>query len=344
MLCALIMAGGKGERFWPMSTEEKPKQFLNLLGEESMLQCTVKRLEEIIPLDRIFIVTAERYTTLIKEHLPNLPEKNIIVEPEARNTAPCIAFSAFYIREFYEDATIVVLPSDHLILDEEKFREIILAGESFVDKNNKSILTIGISPTRPDTGYGYIHTGIEKCKIDKHSVISVESFKEKPCLSLAEKYIKDSSYLWNSGMFIWKASTVIDLTKKFLPDTFNLINDMNLNDYKSICENYNKIEAVSVDYGIMEKADDIYVIPGDFGWDDLGSWNSLSRYKDTDINNNVIDGSVAILKSKNNIIQTIKKTYVMGIENLIVIETDNEIMIVNKDDISKIKELKNYGQ
>ncbi len=345
MLCALIMAGGKGERFWPMSTEEKPKQFLNLLGEESMIQCTVRRLEEIIPLERIFIVTAERYTALIHEHIPKLPKENIIIEPEVKNTAPCIAFSAFYIREYYENATIVVLPSDHLILEEEKFREIILTGEKFINnKEEDSILTIGIKPTRPDTGYGYIYANKKILDIDNYEVLSVESFKEKPCLELAEKYIKDSSYLWNSGMFIWKAKTIINLTKKYLPNIYKYVNRMNLDDYNSISENYSKLEAVSVDYGIMEKANNIYVIPGDFGWDDLGSWNSLSRYKDTDRNNNVIDGSIAILNSKNNIIQTMKKTYVMGIENLIVIETDNEIMIVNKNDISQIKELKNYGQ
>lgn len=345
MLCALIMAGGKGERFWPMSTEEKPKQFLNLLGEESMIQCTVRRLEEIIPLERIFIVTAERYTALIHEHIPKLPKENIIIEPEVKNTAPCIAFSAFYIREYYENATIVVLPSDHLILEEEKFREIILTGEKFINnKEEDSILTIGIKPTRPDTGYGYIYANKKILDIDNYEVLSVESFKEKPCLELAEKYIKDSSYLWNSGMFIWKAKTIINLTQKYLPNIYKYVNRMNLDDYNSISENYSKLESVSVDYGIMEKANNIYVIPGDFGWDDLGSWNSLSRYKDTDRNNNVIDGSIAILNSKNNIIQTMKKTYAMGIENLIVIETDNEIMIVNKNDISKIKELKNYGQ
>lgn len=344
MLCALIMAGGKGERFWPMSTEEKPKQFLNLLGEDSMLQLTVKRLEEIIPLERIFIVTAERYVSLIKEHLPELLDRNIILEPEIKNTAPCIAYSSFYIREYYEDATLVVLPSDHLILHEEKFRNILLIGENFIENNREAILTIGINPTRPDTGYGYIHTGEEKCNINGNSIISVESFKEKPCLELAEKYVKDKKYLWNSGMFIWKASTVIEKTKKFLPETFELINNMNFNSYESISENYSKINGVSVDYGIMEKTKDIYVIPGNFGWDDLGSWNSLSRYKDTDEDNNVIDGSVILLNSKNNIIQTTKKTYVMGIENILVIETDNEIMIVNQDDISKIKELKNCDQ
>lgn len=341
MLCALIMAGGKGERFWPMSTEERPKQFLNLLGEDSMIQLTVKRLEEIIPKERIFIVTAKKYKNLLKEHLPNLPDRNIILEPEAKNTAPCITLSAFYIREFYEDSTLVVLPSDHLILDEDKFRKNLLTGEKFIKDNEDAIVTIGIKPTRPDTGYGYIHAKGEVAKIDGSSIISVESFKEKPSLELAEKYIKDKSYSWNSGMFIWKAKTIIEKTKEFLPKNYEIIKNIDFSDEESINENYQKVDAVSVDYGIMEKADNIYVIPADFKWDDLGSWNSLSRYKDTDEDNNVIDGSVIILNSKNNIIQTNKKTYVMGVENLLVIETENEIMIVNQNDISKIKELKN---
>ncbi|MBU3193131.1 mannose-1-phosphate guanylyltransferase [Clostridium algidicarnis] len=344
MLCALIMAGGKGERFWPISTDEKPKQFLNILGEKSMIQHTVKRLEEIIPLERIFIVTASQYTDLIEEHLPKLSKENIIVEPKGKNTAPCIALSSFYIRNIYEDATIVVLPSDHLILDEEKFRNTLKLGEKFVEENNKAVLTIGIKPSRPDTGYGYIHLSDDKYHVDTTEISKVDRFEEKPCLSLAEKYVKDKSYLWNSGMFIWKVSTIIELTKKFLPKTYKLINNINFHDENSVKENYKKVDAISVDYGIMEKAKDIYVIPGDFGWDDLGSWNSLSRYKDTDKYNNVIDGSVAILKSKDNIIKTSKKTYIMGVENLIVIETANEIMIVNRDDISKIKELKTYGE
>lgn len=344
MLCALIMAGGKGERFWPMSTEEKPKQFLNLLGEDSMIQLTVKRLEEIIPKERIFIVTAKEYKTLLKEHLPNLPDRNIILEPETKNTAPCITLSAFYIREFYEDSTLVVLPSDHLILDEAKFRKNLLTGEKFIRDNEDSIVTIGIKPTRPDTGYGYIHAKGEVAKIDGSSILSVESFKEKPSLELAEQYIKDKSYSWNSGMFIWKTKTIIEKTKEFLPNNYEIIKRIDFNDEESIKENYKKLDAVSVDYGIMEKSDNIYVIPADFKWDDLGSWNSLSRYKDTDEDNNVIDGSVVILNSKNNIIQTNKKTYVMGVENLLVIETENEIMIVSQDDISKIKELKNCEQ
>lgn len=344
MLCALIMAGGKGERFWPLSTEEKPKQFLNLIGKESMIQHTVKRLNGLIPLERIFIVTADIYKDLIKEHIPNIPNENIILEPEGKNTAPCIALSAFYIREKYENATIVVLPSDHLILDEDKFRNVIKKGEEFIEDNNDAIITIGIKPTRPDTGYGYIQTFSDELNSGKFDIKSVKSFKEKPCLRDAEIYFKEKEYLWNSGMFIWKAANIISLTKKFLPDIYKIINDIDINNKEDIKEKYKRVESISIDYGIMEKANNIYVIPSDFGWDDLGSWNSLSRYKDTDENNNVIDGRVAMLSSHNNIIQTNKKTYLLGIENLIIIETENEIMVANRDNISSIKELKSYGK
>lgn len=344
MLCALIMAGGKGERFWPLSTDEKPKQFLNLIGKESMIQHTVKRLKGIIPLERIFIVTANIYKDLIKEHIPNIHNENIILEPQGKNTAPCIALSAFYIRERYEDATIVVLPSDHLILDEEKFRNVIKKGEKFIENNNEAIITIGIKPTRPDTGYGYIQTLSDELSENKYDIKLVKSFKEKPCLRDAEIYFKEKQYLWNSGMFIWKSSNIIRLTKKFLPEMYEIINNININDDKDIKEKYNDVQAISIDYGIMEKAKNIYVIPADFGWDDLGSWNSLSRYKDTDENNNVIDGRVAMLSSHDNIIQTNKKTYLLGVENLIIIETENEIMVANRDNISSIKELKSYGK
>ena len=342
MLCGLVMAGGKGERFWPMSTEEKPKQFLNLIGKESMIQLTVSRLERIIPLERIFIVTAKEYKDLIKEHIPNLPERNIIVEPVGKNTAPCIALSAFYIRERYENATMVILPSDHLILEEENFINAIETAESFINKNEAAIATIGIKPIRPEIGYGYIEIGDVEDTINRVNVRKVNSFKEKPYLSLAEEYFKSEKYFWNSGMFIWKASTIIELTKRFLPDIHEIISSINFYNEKDIEEKYSRIKGISVDYGIMEKVEDIYVIQGEFQWDDLGSWNSLSRYKDTDENNNIIDGSIAIINSMNNIIKTDKKTYVMGVENLVIIETSNEIMIVNRDDLSKIKELKNY--
>lgn len=342
MLCAVIMAGGKGERFWPLSTEDKPKQFLNLLGEESMLQLTVSRLEKIIPLERIFIVTAERYEELIKENLPNIPSRNIIFEPEGRNTAPCIALSAFYIRKFYEDATLLVVPSDHIILDEDKFLDTVRGANEYVESNKDAAVTIGIKPTRPEIGYGYI-----KYEEGQNYIKKVESFKEKPSIEKAREYLEDGNYLWNSGMFVWKADRILELTKCHLKNTYDILSEVavSLDGFEErLKDNYKNVDNISVDYAIMEKAEDIYVVLGEFGWDDLGSWNSLSRYKKSDKDDNIIDGSVVVLKCKNDIIKTQKKTYVMGAENLIIIETDNEIMILNREYVSHIKELKNYKQ
>ena len=180
MLCALIMAGGKGTRFWPLSTEEKPKQFLNLIGEETMIQMTVNRITPIIPIERVFVCTGEMYVDLVKEQLPNLPERNIIVEPQGRNTAPCIALSALVIKKYYKDANMVVLPSDHLISDEEGFRDIIKSADRFVNENKEAIVTLGMEPTRAETGYGYIRYGNDEKKINNHKVIKVDAFVEKP--------------------------------------------------------------------------------------------------------------------------------------------------------------------
>src|SRR3712207_4926705 len=210
MLCALIMAGGKGTRFWPLSTEKKPKQFLNLLGQDTMIQMAVKRLLPIIPMERIFVVTSKEYVPILKEQLPNINNENIIVEPIGRNTAPCIALSAFHINKRYKDATMIVVPSDHLIKKEDEFLEVIKEGEKFIEEHKDAIATIGIEPTRAETGYGYI-------KYDKElndKIVKVERFVEKPNLEKAEKYFNSGEYLWNSGMFMWKAENILKLVNR----------------------------------------------------------------------------------------------------------------------------------
>lgn len=343
MLCALVMAGGKGERFWPLSTDDKPKQFLNLLGEDTMIQMTVKRLEGLIPIDRIFVVTAERYVSLVKEQLPNLPEENIIVEPVGRNTAPCIALSAFYINKKVENATIVVLPSDHLIKDEGKFREVLNCGYEFVNKNQDAIVTLGMKPDRPETGYGYIKRTHVVDIINNNTVNKVECFVEKPNKETAEKYLKEGTYLWNGGMFIWKASTILKCTNQYLPETFEVLAEIAASEEdfeKVLKQKYEEVENISVDYGIMEKSNDIYVIPCDFGWDDVGSWTSLERYRQKDEMGNVANQSCVARDSKGNIIMSNKKIILNGVEDIIVVETDDYIMISSKEKAQKIKEIK----
>lgn len=345
MLCALIMAGGKGTRFWPLSTEDNPKQFLNLVGKESMIQMTVSRLTELIPMERIFVVTDQKYEQLVNKHLPALPSENIIIEPVGMNTAPCIALSAMLIEKKYPNSTLAVLPSDHLIENEELFRKTLDAANLFVEKNQQAIVTLGMSVTRPEVGYGYIkyHNKLESIyELDFHQV---ERFVEKPDIETAIQYMNEGNYLWNGGMFIWKSQNIIDLTKNHLPSTYDILKaivESDLEHFKQILfKKYPLVDSISVDYGIMEKANEIYVIPSSFGWDDIGSWLSLERYRETDEHDNILDGHVKALNSKGNIIVTKTKPMVLcGIENLILVETDDVVMVMKKDDVGKINELR----
>jgi mannose-1-phosphate guanylyltransferase len=344
MLCGLIMAGGKGERFWPLSTEERPKQFLNLIGEDSMIQMTVKRLEKLIPVERIFIVTGKRYVDMVKEQLTTLPERNIIVEPIGRNTAPCIALSAFYINKFYEDATIAVLPSDHLIENEDEFINVLSGADEFIEKNSKAIVTIGIKPTRAETNYGYIRYNMADKKSD-NKVIRVEQFVEKPDKEKADLYLESGNYLWNAGMFVWKSSNILDLTELYLNRTYEILREIAITEdekFQQVCdEKYIAVDSISVDYGIMEKAKEIYVIPSDFGWDDIGSWGAVERYSAKDKDSNVCKGKTICVDGKNNLVlSTDKKIILSGIDNVLVVESDDVIMVINKSKLNNIKELK----
>ena len=315
--CVLIMAGGRGTRFWPKSTEEKPKQFINLINEKTMIQLTVDRVKKIVPIEKIFISTGEKYIDLVKEQICDLPHKNIIVEPVGRNTAPCILLSSLYIKQMYNDCNIAVLPSDHLIKDEKAFLETLKIADDFVKNNRESIVTIGIEPNRPETGYGYIKYNNNQ----KENVVKVEKFVEKPNIEKAISYLNSKNYLWNAGMFILKQ----------LPEIY--------------CENYNeklnelypKSESISIDYAVMEKSKNIYVIPSDFGWDDIGTWKSLERYIEEDENNNYIKGQASIYNSSNNILYSEnKKIIVIGLDNIFCIESDDKIVIGQKDSIEEL--------
>lgn len=344
MLCALIMAGGKGTRFWPLSTEEKPKQFLNLIGKDTMIQMTVKRIEPIIPIDRIFVCTGERYVDLVKEQLPYLPERNIIVEPEGRNTAPCIALSAFVIKRYYDDANMVVLPSDHLIKDEDEFRDIIQSANEFLDSNEDSIITLGMKPTRAETGYGYIRCGCDERVRNKHSVIKVDAFVEKPNKMKAKEYLINGNYLWNGGMFLWSVENVLSQINKYSNETYCALKDIEKCEDEDIQQvinsNYKNTEAISIDYAVLEKSDDIYVIPSDFGWDDVGSWEALDRYRDKDEAGNVLVGSAKVVQSESNlVISSTHNIVVEGLNDIYVIENDGKILVGKKSNVANVKEL-----
>ena len=347
MLCALIMAGGKGTRFWPLSTEEKPKQFLNLIGEETMIQMTVNRIKPIIPIERVFVCTGEMYVDLVKEQLPELPNQNIIVEPEGRNTAPCIALSAFVIKKYYKDANMIVLPSDHLISDEDEFRNVIKNADEFVKENKEAIITLGMEPSRPETGYGYIRYGKDEKEINNHKVIKVDAFVEKPNKEKAEAYIKEGNYLWNGGMFLWSADNILNQIEKYSNDTYKALKDIETVADEEIQEiinnNYHKTEAISIDYAVMEKSDSIYVVPSRFGWDDVGSWEALDRYREKDDKGNVLVGSAKVVDSHGNlVISSSHDIVVEGLKDMYVIENDGKILVGHKSNVVNVKELKKY--
>ena len=345
MLCALIMAGGKGTRFWPLSTEDNPKQFLNLIGKESMIQMTVSRLTDLIPMERIFVVTDQKYEQLVNEHLPALPAENIIIEPIGMNTAPCIALSAMLIEKKFPNSTLAVLPSDHLIENEELFRKTLDAANLFVETNPNAIVTLGMSVTRPEIGYGYIKYQQKIESIYELDIHQVERFVEKPDVETATRYMNEGNYLWNGGMFIWKGQNVINLTKNHLPNTFEILQEIVQSKqeiFKQVLfEKYPLVDSISVDYGIMEKANEICVIPSNFGWDDIGSWLSLERYREMDEHDNILEGKIKALNSKGNIIVTKTKPMVLcGVENLILVETDDVVMVMKKDDVGQVNKLR----
>ena len=345
MLCALIMAGGKGTRFWPLSTEEKPKQFLNLIGSETMIQMTVNRIKPIIPMERIFVCTGEMYVDLVKEQLPELPERNIIIEPEGRNTTPCITLSSFVINRYYKDSTMVVLPSDHLINDEEEFRRIILEADNFIENNNNAIITLGMEPNRVETGYGYIKCSENKTKSIKSEIIKVEKFVEKPNKELAKEYVSSGNYLWNGGMFIWTIGNILSEISKYSPNTFEALNKIEeveeeyLQDL--INREYINTESISIDYAVLEKSNEVYVIPSDFGWDDIGSWEAIERYKEKDELGNIVIGEAKSLKGNNNLlVSSNNKVIVEGLSDIYVIENDGKIIVGQKSNVVNVKELK----
>ena len=345
MLCALIMAGGKGTRFWPLSTEEKPKQFLNLIGEETMIQMTVNRIKPIIPIERVFVCTGEMYVDLVKEQLPELPEQNIIIEPEGRNTAPCIALSAFVIKKYYKDANMIVLPSDHLISDEDEFRNVIKNADEFVKENKEAIITLGMEPSRPETGYGYIRYGKDEKEVNNHKVIKVDAFVEKPNKEKAEAYIKEGNYLWNGGMFLWSADNILNQIEKYSNDTYKALKGIETVADEEIQElinnNYHKTEAISIDYAVMEKSDSIYVVPSRFGWDDVGSWEALDRYREKDDKGNVLVGSAKVVDSHESlVISSSHDIVVEGLRDIYVIENDGKILVGRKSNVANVKELK----
>ena len=348
-ITAVIMAGGKGERFWPKSRISRPKQFLSLTSDgETMIQKTVKRFLTIVEAEDIYISTNEMYRHLAEEQLPQIPKANILCEPAPRNTAPCIAFSAAVIGRKYDDAVMIVLPSDHLIGIEDIYINTLKKAVSIAEQEN-NLVTVGITPTYPETGYGYINFGKE-CG----DAYEVERFVEKPNLETAEKYLASGKYLWNSGMFIWKISSIMSNIQKFMPEVYSgavkIGEAFGTADFNEVLEReFTAMPSESVDFGIMEKADSIYTIPGSFGWDDVGSWLAVERINDTDANNNCIDGNVSVADIKNVTICGGKRLIAaVGVEDLIIVDTDDAVLVCSKNSTQDVKkiiaDLRNRGE
>jgi mannose-1-phosphate guanylyltransferase len=346
MITALIMAGGEGTRFWPLSRKDNPKQFLKLNDEQkTMLQQTVERIAQLVPYEQIFIATNDSYQQAIKDQLAELPEDNIIIEPLKRNTAPSIGLSSVIIEEKYPGSTMLVLPADHLIKDQNNFLDILKKG-IMTAATGKNLVTIGIEPTHPETGYGYIHFGDKLHTIDGDSVFKVENFTEKPDLDTATEFLKDGSYLWNSGMFIWNLNSILANIEKHLPKLHLSLEKIKeaLNTEQQaeiIKEEFEKMESISIDYGIMEKADDIFVIPGSFGWDDLGSWPALERIKKVDEQGNVVVGKHYGIDTKNSIIHSTDKVITtIGLDNIVIVNTDDAVLICDKKRAQEVKRIR----
>lgn len=332
---ALIMAGGKGERFWPLSQPLKPKQFLTLGNHQlTLIQLTINRLLPLINMDDIYIATNEKYVIHIKEQLPKINEENILVEPVSRNTAPCVAFAAAIIEKKYNDAVMVVLPADHIIKDTITYIKQLTNAINFAS-TNKKILTIGMTPIYPETGYGYIKLSSEKAS----GIYKVESFVEKPNSDLAKEYVSSKQYLWNSGMFIFLSSVILESYKIHLPKIYELALKI-INNKQSVHDCFIHSESISIDYGIFEKLEEVYTIKGTFDWNDIGSFAALSTEYPVNEDGNYLSGNVKVSDVKNSmVISHNHKIGVIGLDNIVVIETDNGILVCHKNYAQKVKDI-----
>ena len=339
---AVIMAGGVGSRFWPLSTQKFPKQFHDMLGTgESLLQITFKRLSKLIPQKNILIATNLQYKELVMSQLDGIDEQQLLLEPVMRNTAPCILYAALKIRQKDPEAVMIVAPSDHWIDNEEEFiRNIKTSFDSCAE--NDILMTLGIQPTNPNTGYGYIEFEKTTTKIKK-----VNQFTEKPDLEAATQFIKNGNYLWNAGIFIWSIKSIINAFEKYLPEMNTLFCegvDVYNTDFEDdfIKDNYAVAENISIDYGIMQKALNIYTLPVEFGWNDLGTWNSLYEKLNKDNDQNAVVNAKAIFRNaSNNMIRTVKNKHVIiqGLDDFIVIEKDDVLLICPKKNEQEIKQI-----
>lgn len=347
---AIIMAGGVGSRFWPRSRERSPKQLLEIVGTDTMIQSTFKRINRLVPTNNTFVVTNKLHQEEIFSQLPEIPRDKILVEPVGRNTAPCVGLAALWVQAIDPEGILVVLPADHIIKDEDEFLRILNIAIRVADER-EALVTIGINPTHPETGYGYIQCADDDAQYNPYlsdGVYRVKTFAEKPNLETAEKFLQSGGFLWNSGMFVWKAKTVLQEIQTHLPDLYEQIlsikKELGTDNYSHALEvAYGLIRSISIDYGVMEKAGNVFVVKGSFGWSDVGSWDEAVRLSSQDDKGCTHRGKVVTIDSKGNFIDAGKKLVAtIGVKNLIIITTDDAVLICEKGRSQDVKEIVDF--
>ena len=342
----VIMAGGVGSRFWPMSTTDRPKQFIDVLGTgRTLLQLTLDRFEGIVSPENVWVVTNMKYADIVHEQLPEVPRSNILCEPCRRNTAPCIAYVSWRIKKKDGKANIVVTPSDHIVMDTAEFKRVVTQCMKFTAETD-AVLTLGMKPTRPETGYGYIQADLSFSSPRNKEIFRVDSFREKPDLETAVQYIRNKSYFWNAGIFIWNVRTITNAFRVYQPAMTKIFDDMmdvlgTDREQEEVNRRFPECESISVDYAIMERAEEIFVCPADFGWSDLGTWGSLLMQTKRDVyGNSIIGNNVSVFDTSNCIIHTMneKKVVVQGLDGYIVAEEDGRLLICKLAEEQRIKQ------
>ncbi len=342
----VIMAGGKGERFWPQSRLRRPKQLLPVVGNSPLLNQTVERLSGFVPLENVFVLTNSLQRDAVLEVCPQLPEENVVAEPVGRDTAAAVALAAFLVKQRNADGIFAILPADHVIYDKASFHS-VLNSAFMAAERNKVLVTIGIVPTEPATGYGYIQQGEEIEKIEGHSICRVERFVEKPDLETAKRYVDSSEYLWNGGMFIWRVQVIEKALESYVPELYTDFLKIEQQVKKGVpilttlAELFPGLQKISIDYAVMEKADNVVTVPANFDWDDVGEWSAIARHSEADPDGNVLKGSVMVEKGSNNLVVSSEDHLValIGVEDLIVVKTKDATLVCHRSDGQNIKRL-----
>ncbi|HHW40870.1 MAG TPA: NTP transferase domain-containing protein [Syntrophomonadaceae bacterium] len=349
MVYAVVMAGGSGQRFWPKSRQEMPKQFLSLVGEKTMLQRTVGRLKGFVNPDEIYIITAALYTGLVLQQVPEVPTENIITEPYGRDTAAAVGLAAITVAARDPEGVMIVLPADHFIADEERFRN-VLKGAVAAAGEGEHLVTIGITPSRPETGFGYIARGSLHGTFAGIPAYVAEGFTEKPDLERARQYLASGNYFWNSGMFIWRADLIIRMIREYMPELYAGLQKiqaaMGSEQYQDVLNGvYSGLPKISIDYGVMEKATNVLVLPGSFGWDDVGSWTALEAYKVKDRQGNILEGKGVLVDTQNTLVFSSEKVVAtLGVKDLIVVVGGDSVLVCHKKKAQEIKKVINALQ